>query len=166
MLPMCPQIKKWRRFAATQCLPMVLKIAAFVDSSFFAYFVVPLVASGLGVFVKTVSRNDRYTPFRKEDLAVGLDISLGALLVFISYSVSLAHQMVTLHGLATTEVQDKVYTAPWLLLFWAFGLWGVSTLVRKLGWQNDDELRWFFGIIIPLLFGLFNLVFVMNWIRS
>ena len=40
-----------------------------------------------------------------------------------------------------------------------------QTLVRKLGWEGDDKLKIFWGIIVPGLFGLLTLLFSVNWIK-
>ena len=53
---------------------------------------------------------------------------------------------------------------PRLLSAYLFGIWGLSTLVRKLGWESDDRLKTFWGIVVPDTFGLLALLVVVNWI--
>ncbi len=134
----------------------------FVGNRYFLQFCVPLIAVGATVFLKYVTRNDIYKAFRKEDLAVGLNISVTALIIFVTTGSKLAQD------LAKTP-QDpllitKSMSVPWVLAALILGIWGISTLVRKLGWEADDKLHIFWGIIVPDVFGLLALLFVVNWI--
>ena len=56
---------------------------------YFLQFCVPLIAVSASVFLKYVTRNDAHKSFRKEDLAVGLDISITALIIFITAGATL-----------------------------------------------------------------------------
>ena len=128
---------------------------------------VPLFTVFLNVFVRTASRNDLYSSFSKEDLAVGLHISVTSLIALVIYSVSLAQR--TLFGNSLTPqdlgtLHDRLIATPWLIFSFAIGLWGVSTLVRKLGWKSSTEMTWWCGLLIPFAYGLFTLVFVVSWI--
>ena len=53
---------------------------------------------------------------------------------------------------------------PWILFIYMIGIWGVSTTVRKLGWEGDGKLKVFWGIVVPDAFGLICLIFAVNWI--
>jgi hypothetical protein len=55
----------------------------FLASPFFRYALFPIGSAVLGIAVKCVTRNDRYISFRKEDLAVGLELMLTAGLMFV-----------------------------------------------------------------------------------
>ncbi len=55
-----------------------------LSAPWFLYLIVPLVTVFLVVFFKLVSRNDKHASLVKEDFAVGLDISITALIVFIT----------------------------------------------------------------------------------
>src|SRR5258705_5965420 len=55
----------------------------FLASAFFRYALFPVGSAVLGVAVKCVTRNDRYTAFRTEDIAVGLELMLTACLMFV-----------------------------------------------------------------------------------
>jgi len=128
----------------------------------FLQFGVPLVTVALSIFVKYVSRNDRHSGFRKEDLAVGLDMSVTALLIFITGSAHIAN---TLPATDPPEViVQQLASVPWVLMGFLIGMWGISTLVRKLGWEDDDKLKVLWGIVVPGLFGLLTLLFAVNWI--
>ncbi len=131
---------------------------------YFLYIAVPLVTVALGVFLKIVTRNDQHTAFKKDDLAVGLNISITALIMFITYSVRLAHQLKSQNPQALAQSADRLVMVPWVLLAFLVGIWCVSTLVRKVGWKSDSELRVFWGIIVPDIFGIVSLIFVVNWI--
>ena len=129
---------------------------------YFLQFCVPLVAVAMSIFLKYVTRNDAHQDFKKEDLAVGLDLSVTALLIFIAASSTLAQDL----SRTPTDagLLAKSAGVPWILSAFILGIWGTSTLVRKLGWVADDKLHGFWGIVVPDTFGLLVLLFVVNWI--
>lgn len=129
---------------------------------FFIQFVVPLITVGLSIFLKFVTRNDQYISFQKEDLAFGIDLSITALLIFIVSSSTFVQQ--SLVPGASKELLDKVNAIPWILLSVFSGIWAISTVVRKLGWENDGKLHLFWGIIGPNIFGVIVLLFVVDWV--
>jgi len=138
-------------------------------SPYFKYFIVPLFAVGFSVFLKTVSRNDQYTAFKKEDLAIGLEIAVAALIIYITYCVTMADQIVSLINSGLNpgllgSLKGKFLVVPWVLTAFVLGIWGMSTLVRRLGWKDQDSLNIFFGIVLPFIYGLLCLIFVINWI--
>lgn len=135
----------------------------FLKDEIFLQFGVPLLTVTLSIFVKYVSRNDRHIGFRKEDLAVGLDMAVTALLIFITGSAQIANALPTDNP--PKEIVDQLASVPWVLMGFLVGMWGVSTLVRKLGWEDDDKLKIFWGIVVPGLFGLLTLLFAVNWIN-
>lgn len=144
---------------------------SFFSSETFRYFVVPLLTVLLSVFVKTASRNDQYKGFKKEDLAVGLQMALASLIALIAYTASISGQFLGSHSVGSGTVDsaipsaaDKLVASPWLIASFAIGLWGVSTLVRKMGWKNEDELAWGFGIVFPFVYGVLTLLVLVWWI--
>lgn len=128
----------------------------------FTQVAIPLVAVGASIFLKFVSRNDSHAGFKKEDLAVGLDLSVTALLLFMTISSGLAIQVSA--SPENEALIAKVATVPWILAAFIVGIWAVSTIVRKLGWKKQDDLHGIWGIVVPDAFGLFTLLFVVNWI--
>jgi hypothetical protein len=101
----------------------------------------------------------------KEDMAFGLDVAITALILFITGSVSIAHTAATTADAALRlKIEEKLMAVPWLLLAFVLGIWGISTLVRKIGWKDESELKLFWGIIAPDIFGVGVLVLVVNWI--
>jgi hypothetical protein len=141
-------------------------MAEFFGSRIFEFLVLPLMAAALGVFVKMVSRNDTHASFAKEDVAVGLDLALTAMVTLLIYSIKLARMVVDApkDPAVSADLQRRMIEYPWLVAALVFGLWGVSTVVRKLGWEERDKLRWGAGIIFPLLYGFVSLVAVVSWI--
>ncbi|MHB9023613.1 MAG: hypothetical protein ACYC7E_05480 [Armatimonadota bacterium] len=130
----------------------------------FLHFAVPLLTVMLGIYLKFVTRNDHHTPLVKEDLAFGLDVAVIALLLFITSSVNIAHTATTtVDATIRLKLEEKLMAVPWLLLGFVLGIWAVSTLVRKLGWNDESELN-LLGIIAPDVFGVTLLVLVVNWI--
>lgn len=134
----------------------------FLANPLFLRFIVPLITVAFTIFLKVASRNDRHTRLKKDDFAVGLEIAVTALILFISESASLAQQFAMTPN---TIIIDKLSTAPWLILAFVFGIWGVSSIVRWAGWKGDDDLNIVWGIVFPGLFGILLLLFVVNWIR-
>ncbi|MCP5528507.1 MAG: hypothetical protein H7A47_17085 [Verrucomicrobiales bacterium] len=130
--------------------------------AYFLQFVVPLIAVGASVFLKFVTRNDAHKSFRKEDLAVGLDLSVTALIIFITASSQMATALAA--NPSDTALQSKLAGVPWVIAFFTVGIWGVSTLVRKTGWAGEDKLKPFWGIAAPDIFGIGSLLLVVNWI--
>ncbi len=140
-----------------------------IASTYFKYFIVPLFAVGFSVFLKTVSRNDQHTAFKKEDLAIGLEIAVTALIIYITYCATLADKIVCLSKdgsspLLLSSFKAKFVIVPWVLTAFIIGIWGISTLVRKFGWKDQDNLNIIFGIMIPFIYGLLCLMLVVNWI--
>jgi hypothetical protein len=145
------------------------KIADFVVSANFKFFIVPLVTAALSVFLKKASKNDRFAIPRKEDFAVGLELALAAMIGFVAYSVSVAQRLINAGTPLPQEflpLQSRFMSSHWLILVFGFGLWAISHMVRKFGWKNETEMKWFFGIIIPFFYGLFTLIIVITWIGT
>lgn len=133
-----------------------------LGTDIFLQFGVPLITVALSIFVKYVSRNDRHSGFRKEDLAVGLDMSVTALLIFITGSAQIASSLPEKNP--PPDLVQQLASVPWVLMGFLVGMWGISTIVRKVGWEDDDKLKPVWGIIVPGLFGLLTLLFAVNWI--
>ena len=66
----------------------------FLAGNLFLHFFIPLIAVVLSIFLKYVSRNDNHKSFKKDDLAVGLDISVTALIIFITYSSNIVRDYI------------------------------------------------------------------------
>ncbi len=132
-----------------------------LSNTYFKYLVIPLVTTFLVIFVKSASRNDKQAFLEKEDFAFGLEMGVTALLLLLANSVNIAQKVVTddsIKIIATEKLLSMAWVAPILI----FGLWGMSTIVRKLGWENEKELKIFFGIILPDIFGLLILIYVVS----
>ena len=134
-----------------------------LGTPYLLYFGVPLITVCLSVFIKYVSRNDKHSGFKKEDTAVGLDLAVTALLIFITESTQLARSLPVNNP--PQNIINKLSSVPWILMAYLVGIWGVSTLIRKRGWEEDNKLEMIYGIIIPNFFGIVTLLFVVNWIE-
>jgi len=132
-------------------------------STYFKNFAVPLITVFLSVFVKIVSRNDQFISFKKEDLAIGMDVSITALIIFIVASAGLASELANITSDVTNIVNERLTSVPWLILAFVCIIWFVSTIVRKFGWDNEDELNIYWGILFPDIIGILLLLFVVNW---
>jgi hypothetical protein len=151
-----------RRFWSSNSIREMNSILA---HPWFLHFAVPLLTVLLGIYLKFVTRNDHHTPFKKEDLAFGLDVAITALILFITGSVNIAISAQSANDPAIRlQLEGKLMAVPWLILGFILGIWGVSTLVRKTGWKDDSELKLFWGIIAPDCFGVAVLIVVVNWI--
>lgn len=134
----------------------------FLGSKYFIQFWVPLIAVAVSLFLKFVTRKDDHRAFRKEDLAVGLDLAVTALLVFLTYGSLLAKEILKTPN--DPKLVERTTMIPWILFIYMIGIWGISTTVRKLGWEADGKLKIFWGIFIPDAFGVMCLIFSVNWI--
>lgn len=124
----------------------------------------PLIAVGLSIFLKFVSRRDGHKPIKKEDFAVGMDLAITAALLFITASSTVAQSLSS--NPTDAKLIEKSQSVPWIIAAFLLGIWCISTLVRKLGWESDDKLKIFWGIIFPGIFGLSVLFFAVNWITQ
>jgi hypothetical protein len=138
-----------------------------LTNNYFIYFIVPLLTTGLSIFVKIVSRNDKFISFKKEDLAIGLETAVTALIILITGTVNdlLKLKQNTKSG-KSVVLPENILIIPWLLLIIVILLWGISTIIRKLGWKNENDMNKFWGIILPDILGLGLLIFVVVWISN
>lgn len=131
--------------------------------------------------IKYATRNDQYAKFRKEDIAVGLDLTLTACLMLVLLTSERAVKLVTVNHTLTeslkknpmdiplvTSLQSQAQrlsgqmaTAGWLVAFMFLGLWSISTVIRKWGWKSETEMNPGIGIAFPLVFGILSLIGVM-----
>jgi len=149
-----------------------------LSNTYFKYLVVPLVTTFFVIFVKIVSRNDRHNKkfLKKEDFAFGLEMGVTAILLLLGNSVTIAQQTISAPE-TVSIVNEKLLLVSWIAPVLILGLWGISTMVRRLGWQNDTEqngteqndtkkndpeLKMFWGIIFPDIFGLIILIYVLS----
>lgn len=130
-------------------------------NQYFLQFGVPLIATMLTVFVKYVTRKDGPGSFQREDLAVGFDLSISALMIFIAGQANIAKQLVSKPQ--EQILLEKAANAPWILLAFFVGIWGLSTLVRKVGWNDKNRLSGFVGIFLPDTLGIVLLAAAVNW---
>jgi hypothetical protein len=153
----------------------------FLISPIFRYLIFPLGTAVLGVAVKYVTRNDQYAKFRKEDVAVGLDLILTAVLMLLVLTTDRAVALVStnqelsrvlshkpIDASAASVLQGKALalsqqqtTSIVLILLMFLSLWSISTIVRKWGWQSETEMKPVIGIAIPLALGILSLILVM-----
>ncbi len=132
-----------------------------LSNTYFKYLVIPLVTTFLVIFVKSASRNDKQAFLEKADFAFGLEMGVTALLLLLANSVNIAQKVVSNESIkiiATEQLLSMAWVAPILI----FGLWGMSTIVRKLGWENEKELKMFWGVVLPDIFGLLILIYVVS----
>lgn len=156
------------------------------DFLFHPYFLqagVPLLCAAIGVGVKCATRNDKHTAFKKEDIAVGLDLMVTSCLAYVviaaergmrlnrleesiavmtsAPTISDPASLVALQQQATEQTLRNA-SSPWWVLGLFLILGATSTLVRKFGWEGPDDLRLWRGIVFPLAFGVLTLAFVMT----
>jgi len=154
---------------------------SFLAGSFFRLFVVPLVSVALGIYIKYVTKNDRFARFSKEDMAIGFDLMrvafLGYLIVLsdkaralIGASASLDQALkagtATLPQISALQVtvskhSHELFSGVFGIVLLMFGIWVTSTIVRKKGWASDAQLDTWYGITVPLAGGVAYLIIVM-----
>lgn len=141
-------------------MPTPHDIAEFLRSSMFEYGVLPLVAAAILVFVKTDSKRMGKDRFSLQELAIGLDLILAAVVSFATYAASLSKEILfsqTEHSQNSGETADRLIKAImdkqiallYVVAATVIGLWILSASVRSFGWKNDRDLN-LFGIFLPL----------------
>lgn len=145
-----------------------LLIMNLFQSQSFQLIGVTVISSAIGVFVKYASRNDNHGAFKKDDLAIGLELCITALIMLITSSVSKYNKLnsVGVDPVFATTIKEHLQTTPWIILLTTILLWGLSTIVRKKGWNNPTELNSIWGILIPNLIGMVLLLTVFMWIKE
>ena len=153
----------------------------FLASIWFRYLIFPLGTVIAGVAIKYVSQNDRFENFKKEDLAIGLELILTAVLMYVVLTTDRAVELVEMHNHLSDILQSSqvdateivkiqneistltigIGTAGWVIFLMLVGIWSISTVVRKWGWRGVDDMHPFIGIGIPLMFGVLALILVM-----
>ncbi len=130
----------------------MVSFATVVGHKLFLNFGVPLIAVAVSIFVKSVSRNDAHTFVKKEDFAFGFDLMISSMLIFVTSMSAMASRLAL--DPKNTALSEKLEGAPWLIASFLIVLWGLSTLVRKIGWDGEDRLNYPWGIFMPCLFGV------------
>lgn len=153
----------------------------YLTNPVFKFAVLPIGTAVLGIGLKFFTRNDRYAQFRKEDLAVGLDLTLTACLMFVVLTTDRAATLIQankrlaevlaqnpidgmLAGKLQAEAQavsSQIATSGWIIAILFLGLGAMSAVVRRWGWQSETELKPVVGIAIPLLYGILAVIGVM-----
>jgi hypothetical protein len=103
---------------------------------------------------------------RKEDFAIGLEITITSILLLVSDTLKYATKVHTETLKGELLDNNKLIAVPWILLVIIIGLWGTSTLIRKFGWKTENDMHWWWGITFPNIFGLLSLIFIVNWIND
>lgn len=147
----------------------------------FKFLFLPLGTVVLGVWIKFTSRNDQYAKFRKEDIAVGLDLILTACLMYVVLTTERAIRLTEVSKQIVAQMEKEpvnqarvielqqvsqslsqdILSSGWLIALSFIGLFSLSAVVRKWGWNSETEMKSFIGITIPLLFGIIALLGVM-----
>lgn len=135
------------------------EVEEFLTSPFFYNFLVPFLGTLFIIFVKIVSKNDSdLRKIKREDFAVGIDL---AVVSITYYAVETAK---TLSISAKNNVENIFHTVSmnvWIILILFISLWIISTFIRFWGWDEEKNLRYFWGIIIPNIYGTLCLIFVV-----
>ena len=157
----------------------------FLSGPLFRYVVFPLAGAVLGIGVKHVTRNDRYAKFRKEDLAIGIELLLAACLTFVAATsdqavalVKTNQELSTLLASSTPDLRRaaelqaaaasgsaQLAMAGWVIAAMFLSLWGISSVVRMWGWVNETDMHLTIGIALPLVVGVLALMAVMAGAR-
>jgi hypothetical protein len=136
-------------------------IAQIIGFPYLLDIAVPMLAILLTIYTKCVARNDNLVPARREDFAVGLDLAILSVVSFVvSTTVNWRHAAQPGAG---AEALEKVAGAPWIILAMMVAVWGLSTLVRKCGWDENGQLRWGWGVVVPNALGFGMLLFTVEW---
>ncbi len=150
---------------------------SFADVSFLRSeafrLLVPLISAALGVWIKSDMRHPEKQMFKKEDFAIGVQLIQTACLSFLMLMTQKAIQLHTLITATTTASMPKVPPdAEKLSTFLAFStvrlafmlvfLFGITSMVRRTGWKNKDEMKVTPGIAVPIAAGIICLYTVIR----
>lgn len=138
----------------------------FLQNKYFYYFTIPVLTILLTTFVKVVSRNDKFSLNMRADLAFGLDLSISAILLLTSHTLTYIATYANKSSAELTDCINKISTIPLIMLGLFIFLWVQSTIIRKFGWKNSATMSWIGGIIIPNALGLSALTFIAYWINN
>ena len=153
----------------------------FISSPLFTYFLFPVLSTVLGIGVKHFSRNDQYARFRKEDLAIGVELILTATLLSVVLSTNSAYELIEQNKEVDTliaekrtdteefrslvqkqqEISQDLALSGWYITTLFIALGSVSMVMRKWGWKNADDIDSLAGIALPVTIGILALVSVM-----
>lgn len=110
-----------------------------------------LTSTGLGVFVRTATRNDKHKGYEFSDFSVSLEIIIALTGILASQSIEYFAKK---NHVNVYELTVCMYGLLALMLV----LWFTSTIIRKAGWKNENELHSLWGVILPNLLG-----FIILW---
>lgn len=139
-----------------------------INSPSFQIIGVTIISAIIGIFVKWTSRNDQHGTFKKDDLAIGLELCVTSLILLITDTVNDYNR----YNASETQEQFKLtilnnlQNTPWLILLSFVVLWGTSTIIRKLGWNSANDLNRTWGLWFPNIIGLIFLVLTFSWIKN
>ncbi|MBW4523538.1 MAG: hypothetical protein KME16_28355 [Scytolyngbya sp. HA4215-MV1] len=151
--------------------------------SYFKNICIPLVALVVTVLFKAISKKDGYR-IEKNDYAIGFDLLASAFLLFVTGMIDLASKLLKVKELTGTiltretqsiqalqnfkeeveHVYSKSFMAVLIILFLVLILVFTPSFVRDQGWNNNGDLKWIQGVIIPVLLGLVFFTTVVIWI--
>lgn len=139
-----------------------------LTSAWFQIIGATIISSLIGIFVKYASRNDTFSKsFRKEDLAIGMEMMVTSIILLITrymYTFNKS-EIKTIDNEIKIGLQNEMQIALWMIFVFSIGLWGISTIVRKKGWYNENELNIGWGIVFPNIIGVASLICVFILIR-
>jgi hypothetical protein len=151
-----------------------MDLSYLTDISFFKSeafrLLVPLASAALGVWIKSEMRHPEKQTFKKEDFAVGIQLIQTACLSFLTLmtqkAVQLHSMLATQSAIADTSGADKLssflaFSSVRLASMLIF-LFGMTSLVRRKGWKNKDEMKVTAGIAIPIAAGILCLYTVIR----
>ncbi len=134
----------------------------FISSQLFQYFILPLCTTLLSLIIRISTKKDSGCLFRREDFAIGMDISATAIFIILSKCAIVAGNIVRNPDLVQkgSELLIQMLVVSFVLLM---GLMAVTTVVRRLGWeQQDSRLKMFWGVIFPNIIGIIYLIIVYS----
>lgn len=161
----CIASKRWFRHKIAVNYGLVWMrdtLISFFSTSLFLNFGVPLISVAFSIFIKAASRNDAHKPLKMEDFAFGFDLIVASLLLLVTSCARFAAAAKS-GGAASAPHIEKLEEAPYVLIVMVIFTWGLSTVVRKVGWQGEDNLRPVTGMVIPCIFGILILWVTVTW---
>jgi hypothetical protein len=145
------------------------KLIVYLADPWVEYFGLTFFATFFALVVRLSSRT--IVSIQREDWAVGFDLAQTAIFAILADgSASAVHLIAQGHLALEDPVVKKLTVLPILLLCMVVGLFTMSLVVRKYGWETppgvglEPKLNWK-GALLPAPVGLVYLVVLVKWVR-
>lgn len=135
---------------------------SFLGSDLFQGIVFPFSSAVLTAGIKYACKNDTHAPLARQDFAVGIDLMLASIFLYVIYMSKEIGSVILDRGVGEVPAEDLVALASsgWIVLIMFVIIFGVSVFVRKCAWDGNNDLKVVQGVLVPAIIGLGMLAIV------